>query len=147
MSDLPQLGVADSGTVRKIVEDNRERGAARRASIVRHKAELLLELLDQPVQQRGFLSATSGKLLAVHGVKRLRDLLLVARQAIFKRDRHGDLQGAERADPRLRLAERIFETEYPFVSGHPEPSPLKQADDSEPTAATDAAHRLSEDTK
>lgn len=113
--------------------------AARRASIVRLQAELLLQLLGdrQDHARSGVFAIMLRK--AVHQVKLLKQHFVKAGQNLVESEADGDLQSAQTFEARLRLAERIFEIGQFGFSGHIESPAVAAGDASEAYAG---AHRL-----
>jgi hypothetical protein len=131
--------VAPAG-VAALAREARERGVARRASVVSLQAELLVQLMhdrddDAPLS---VVSLLVRKLR--HHAKPLKNLLRVFGIKLLEHEAHSDLQRAERLKARLRLAERIFELGQFGFNSHDLPPAV---DDGEPNPPTDAAHRLS----
>jgi hypothetical protein len=136
--------VSPSIYVSELARQAREVGRARRASIVRLQAELLVELMhdrddDAPMS---IVAAVVRKLR--HYAKPLENLLGIVGIKLFEHKAHGDLQRADRFKARLRLAERIFELGQFGFDGH---SLSPAADEGEPNLPADPSQRLCRDAK
>lgn len=112
-------GFIDPRTVRAVARRMREDGEARRRLIVRRQAELLVELVDHSIDRRSFLVPAFIRRLHPDRLKGMAYPLLVAVKFLRNREGHGDLKSPDSLDPRLRLAERIFELAHARF-GHPD---------------------------
>ncbi|MEL7753350.1 hypothetical protein VO57_015065 [Citromicrobium bathyomarinum] len=150
---MVDVGFAAHGAMRQAlaqsVEVSRRVRDERRSLVVRRRAELLVELLDQTVENRSLAVLAIGHLLPVHPIKCLKALLLKVRNVFVQHDLGGDGEGAKRAELRLHLAERLFELADAVFEDHPDfpsISAMREAAErdiaEEANRATDAGHRL-----
>ena len=155
---IEEDGFAAHGAMRRTlaqsVEVSRRARDERRSLVVRRRAELLVELLDQTVENRSLAVLAIGHLLPVHPIKCLKALLLKVRNVFVQHDLGGDGEGAKRAELRLHLAERLFELADAVFEDHPDfpsISAMREAAErdiaEEANRAAEAGHRLSGDAK
>ena len=131
---------AANDPVQRLRAERRKRDAERRALIVRRQAQLLLGLIDYTGDhpRLGMAYFLRGKL--THGLKRPIEPFLVRLEQVSGSDGHRDLQGSDTLDPRLEIAERIFDLGHALFVDHPD---LPSVDSgSEDNAGTETAHRL-----
>ena len=123
-----------------VAELNRK-ADAQRALVVRGQAALLAELLADTVEDAA-LSSTGVRQTLNRFCQFVVEFIPIVRDRTIKRDRHRDLERAQRLEARLRLAQSIFDLPY-TIHGR-KPSSEIDVDHAEGKQAGGVGHRLSE---